>query len=116
MDIQKIISLVTKTQGLIKNREMAAHVKEKGLADYVTQVDIAVQNFLKKELFALAPNIQFLGEETGLQEIKGDSFWILDPVDGTTNLMHDYQHSVVSLALCRQGEIVMGIEIGRAHV
>ena len=109
MDIQKIISLVTKTQGLIKNREMAAHVKEKGLADYVTQVDIAVQNFLKKELFALAPNIQFLGEETGIQEIKGDSFWILDPVDGTTNLMHDYQHSVVSLALCRQGEIVMGI-------
>ena len=48
MDIQKIISLVTKTQGLIKNREMAAHVKEKGLADYVTQVDIAVQNFLKR--------------------------------------------------------------------
>ena len=109
MDIQKIISLVTKTQGLIKNREMAAHVKEKGLADYVTQVDIAVQNFLKKELFALAPDIQFLGEETGLQEIKADSFWILDPVDGTTNLMHDYQHSVVSLALCRQGEIIMGI-------
>ncbi|WP_320934335.1 inositol monophosphatase family protein, partial [Hungatella effluvii] len=109
MDIQKIISLVTKTQGLIKNREMAAHVKEKGLADYVTQVDIAVQNFLKKELFALAPDIQFLGEETGLQEIKADSFWILDPVDGTTNLMHDYQHSVVSLALCCQGEIIMGI-------
>ena len=45
MDIQEIISLVTKTQGLIKNREMASHVKEKGLADYVTQVDIAVQNF-----------------------------------------------------------------------
>lgn len=49
MDIQKIISLVAKTQGLIRNREMASHVKEKGLADYVTQVDIAVQNFLKKE-------------------------------------------------------------------
>ena len=88
MDIQKIISLVTETQGLIKNREMAAHVKEKGLADYVTQVDISVQDFLKKELFALAPDIQFLGEETGLQEINADSFWILDPVDGTTNLMH----------------------------
>lgn len=87
MDIQKITDLIKQTQGLIKNREMAAHVKEKGLADYVTQVDIAVQNFLKKELFALAPDIQFLGEETGLQEIKADSFWILDPVDGTTNLM-----------------------------
>lgn len=64
MDIQKIINLVTKTQGFIKNCEMAAHVREKGLADYVTQVDIAVQNFLKRELFALAPDIEFLGEET----------------------------------------------------
>ena len=82
MDIHKIISLVTKTQGLIKNREMAAHVKEKGLADYVTQVDIAVQNFLKKELFALAPDIQFLGEETGLQEIKADSFSAFDTCMG----------------------------------
>lgn len=109
MDIQKVISLVTKTQRLIRNREMASHVKEKGLADYVTLVDIAVQNFLKQELFSLTPNIQFLGEETGLQKMEADSFWILDPVDGTTNLMHDYQHSVVSLALCHQGEIVMGI-------
>lgn len=31
MDIQKIIDLVKRTQGLIKNREMTAHVKEKGL-------------------------------------------------------------------------------------
>lgn len=74
MNMEKIIRLVTKTKELIKNREMAAHVKEKGVADYVTQVDIAVQNFLKKELFLLAPDIQFLGEETGLQEMKADSF------------------------------------------
>ena len=96
MGIQKNISSATKTQSFMKNRETAAHVKEKGLADYVTQVDIAVQNYLKKELSALAPDIQFLGKETGLQEMKAESFWILDLVDGTTNLMHDYQHSAVS--------------------
>ena len=109
MDIQRIINLVKETQGIIRNREMAAHVREKGVADYVTQVDIAVQDFLKKALYTLAPDIQFLGEETGLQRMDTDCYWILDPVDGTTNLMHDYQHSVVSLALCRQKEIVMGI-------
>lgn len=100
MDIQRIISLVKETKGIITNREMAARVKEKGVADYVTQVDVAVQDFLKKELYMLAPDIQFLGEETGLQRMNTDCYWILDPVDGTTNLMHDYQHSVVSLALC----------------
>lgn len=115
MDIQEIIELVKKTKIFIKNREMAAHVKEKGIADYVTQVDITVQNFLKEKLFILAPEIQFLGEETGLQDMKADSFWILDPVDGTTNLMHDYQHSVVSLALCHQKEIIMGIVYDPFH-
>lgn len=50
MDIQKIISLVTKTQEFIKNRGMATHVEEKGLADYVTQVDIAVQDFLNQDV------------------------------------------------------------------
>ncbi len=115
MDIQRIISLVKETKGIITNREMAALVKEKGVADYVTQVDVAVQDFLKKALHTLAPDIQFLGEETGLQRMDTDSYWILDPVDGTTNLMHDYQHSVVSLALCSQKEIVMGIVYDPFH-
>lgn len=115
MDIQHIINLVKETKGIITNREMAAHVKEKGIADYVTQVDIAIQDFLKKSLYTLAPDIQFLGEETGLQQMDTDNYWILDPVDGTTNLMHDYQHSVVSLALCCQKEIVMGIVYDPFH-
>ena len=93
MDLQRIIYLVKETKEIITNREMAAHVKEKGVADYVTQVDVAVQNFLKEELYKLYPEIQFLGEETGLQQMNTDSYWILDPVDGTTNLIHDYHHS-----------------------
>lgn len=109
MDIQHIATLVRETKGIITNREMVAHVREKGVADYVTQVDITVQEFLKDALYKLAPDIQFLGEETGLQQMNTDSYWILDPVDGTTNLMHDYQHSVVSLALCQRNEIVAGI-------
>lgn len=115
MDTQSIISLVKETQGIIKNREMAARVREKGIADYVTQVDIAVQDFLKTALHELEPDIQFLGEETGLQRMNADSYWILDPVDGTTNLMHDYQHSVVSLALCRNKEIVWGVVYDPFH-
>lgn len=115
MDIQRIINLVKETKGIITNREMAAHVREKGVADYVTQVDIAVQDFLKKALHTLAPEIQFLGEETGLHSMEADSYWILDPVDGTTNLMHDYRHSVVSLALCRRKEIVLGIVYDPFH-
>ena len=109
MEIKEVIELVRQTKCFVENREMAGHVKVKGLADYVTQVDTKIQSFLKKELQELAPNIQFLGEEEGLHEMSGDTFWILDPIDGTTNLIHDYQHSTVSLGLYEKGEIILGV-------
>ncbi len=109
MELKEIVELVKKTKTFVENREMAVQVKEKGLADYVTQVDTSIQNYLSRELQNLAPDIQFLGEEEGLHEISGDTCWILDPIDGTTNLIHDYQHSTVSLGLYERGAIVLGI-------
>ncbi len=109
MDIQEIIALVKETKAFVENRERAGHIKTKGLADYVTQVDTDIQNFLARELGNRFPAIQFLGEEEGLHEVSGDTYWILDPIDGTTNLIHDYQHSVISLALYEKGEITLGI-------
>ena len=107
--VQDIIALVKQAKSFVENREMAEHIKVKGPADYVTQVDTGIQNFLARELGRLAPEIQFLGEEEGLHEMAADTYWILDPIDGTTNLIHDYQHSVVSLALYEEGEITLGV-------
>lgn len=107
--MEDILELIKRTKTFIENRERAAHIKVKGPADYVTQVDTDIQKFLAEELGRLAPEIQFLGEEEGLHEMTGDTYWILDPVDGTTNLIHDYQHSVVSLGLYDKGEIIMGV-------
>ena len=107
--IQDIIALIKRTKSFVENREMAEHIQVKGPADYVTQVDTGIQSFLSQELGKLAPGIQFLGEEEGLHEMSGDTYWILDPIDGTTNLIHDYQHSVVSLGLYEKGEITLGV-------
>ena len=109
IELQKLFEIVKEGGALFTNREEAAHIKVKGLSDYVTQVDTNVQKFLSEKLYELAPQIQFLGEEEGLHAMSSDTFWILDPVDGTTNLIHDYQHSTISLGRYRQGEIVMGI-------
>ncbi len=109
MELQEIITLVKQTKTFVANRERAGHIQVKGPADYVTQVDTDIQNFLAKELGKLTPDIQFLGEEEGLHEMTADTYWILDPIDGTTNLIHDYLHSVVSLALYEKGEVTLGI-------
>lgn len=109
INVDEVIRLVRSTKRFVENREMAGNIKVKGLADYVTQVDVGIQKYLQEELGKLAPEVQFLGEESGLHEMSGDTFWILDPIDGTTNLIHDYQHSAVSLALCHKNEIIMGV-------
>lgn len=35
------------------------------------------------------------------------TYWVLDPVDGTTNLIHDYRASVISLALMQEGSLLV---------
>ena len=70
MDIRDVIELVKRAKPFIQNRDMADHIKVKGPADYVTQVDTNVQKFLSEKLYELAPQIQFLGEEEGLHGLR----------------------------------------------
>lgn len=80
----------------------------KGQADYVTQVDFAVQSYLKERLLALHPQAGFLAEEQENVDYSGRPAWILDPIDGTTNLIHGYQMSAVSLAFYDGQAVVFG--------
>lgn len=110
IDTERIVEAVKRVKPLFMDRERSAQITEKGLADYVTQVDIRVQEQVRQELYELYPEVQFMGEEkdnSGI-DFAGD-VWILDPVDGTTNLIHDFGHSTLSLALARGGELVLGI-------
>lgn len=50
MDMEKIIRLVKKTKELIKNREMAAHVKEKGGSRLCNTGRYCSAEFLKKRI------------------------------------------------------------------
>lgn len=109
LKIEKVMDLVRQAKKFVENRDMAGSVTTKGPADYVTQVDMNIQQFLREKLGELRPDILFLGEEEGLHAMQGDTFWILDPIDGTTNLIHDYLHSTVSLGLYSKGEILMGM-------
>ena len=87
----------------------AEKIIEKGQFDYVTNIDYNVQDFLYNELSQHYPNVKMLSEEIEGFVLNDDvSSWILDPVDGTTNLMHGYRESAVSLALFSEGIIKFG--------
>lgn len=110
INTEELEALLKKAGKLFADRNAAAHTREKGVADYVTEVDFAVQQFIRRRLEELYPEVQFLSEEKSNEEIdKNGLVWVLDPVDGTTNLIHDYRASVISLALMQKGSVVLGM-------
>lgn len=110
IDMNKLVALVKGTKGLLTDKQAVSQVTIKGVSDYVTQVDFRVQEYLREQLHKEWPRIQFMGEEKDNSEIDFNAdTWILDPVDGTTNLIHDFRNSAVSLGLCSGGEMVCGV-------
>ena len=110
IEMHQLTELVKEVMPLFRDKERAAMVQTKGVADFVTQVDFQVQEYMKNRLAALYPEIQFMGEEKNNEEIDfSRPVWILDPVDGTTNLIHDFRASALSLALWQDGQICKGI-------
>lgn len=110
MNHEEILELVHSTRNIIFNEEMAHEVTVKGAADYVTKVDVAVQEYMRTELAKRTPDVILLAEEQENNNLNPEkSYWILDPIDGTTNLIHDYRMSAVSLGLYEKGQITFAV-------
>ncbi len=89
-----------------------AKVREKGPADLVTEADIRSQETVRRIVLGAFSGHGFIGEEddsgSGTTAGNGEYRWILDPLDGTTNYVHGVPHFCVSLALERQGKVLVG--------
>lgn len=109
--ILKTMEQVVKEAGAdLMDRERSSHVHQKGFADYVTEVDLLVQQKIRSRLSELYPSIQFMGEEQDNSQLDFQApLWILDPVDGTCNLIRNMKMSVISLALADQGDSAAGV-------
>ncbi|MBE5799494.1 MAG: inositol monophosphatase [Clostridiales bacterium] len=84
------------------------HVEEKeGHGNFVTDVDCAVQAYLAKALGDLLPGSCFIGEEQENDALTDAPTWVIDPVDGTCNLIHNYRQSAVSIALLEDKQPVL---------
>ena len=85
-------------------------VSKKGPADFVTAADIRAEQVLRAELEKARPEFGFRLEEGGEVKPKdGRHWWVVDPLDGTTNFLHGLPHFAISIALQADGEIVAGV-------
>ncbi len=85
-------------------------VSLKGPSDFVTNSDKKVEKIIIEELTKSRKKFSILSEEIG--EIKNsdkENYWIIDPIDGTTNFLHGIPHFAISIALKSKEEIVSGL-------
>jgi myo-inositol-1(or 4)-monophosphatase len=81
----------------------------KGERDYVSEVDVTVEQTVREHLRAKAPGIAFVGEEEHATPPGTTEWWTLDPIDGTVNFAHGLPLCAVSLGLVRDGRPVLGV-------
>jgi myo-inositol-1(or 4)-monophosphatase len=85
-------------------------VSKKGPKDFVTKTDKRVEKIIIEELSKSKKNYSFITEETGKIINKNkDIYWIIDPIDGTTNFLHGIPHFAISIALKINKEIISGL-------
>lgn len=80
-------------------------------SDLVTQVDQEVESYLIDAILRTYPDHGILGEEGMFtKDIAGfDTLWIIDPIDGTTNFVHQQQNFVVSIGVYHKGVVIAGV-------
>lgn len=83
-------------------------IKAKGDRDLVTDIDLAAERIIKNQIIRKFPQDSILSEENS-REQKSDFKWIIDPLDGTHNYIHNINIFGVSIALAYKDRVVVGV-------
>ncbi len=96
-------------KGFIEASPESLQTQQKaGFFDIVTVSDKAAEKAACDIIWSRLPQSRILGEESGWQG-EGDTTWIIDPIDGTSNFASGLPFFCVSIAAYHAGEPVCGI-------
>ena len=89
----------------------APQVWEKSPGNPVSEADLLVDRFLRRELTQLLPAAGWLSEETtdAPERLAGGLIWLVDPIDGTRDYIHGREGWTVSVALISSGRPLFGL-------
>ncbi len=85
------------------------NVRSKTVNDFVSEVDQAAEQAIIDILKEAYPDHGFLGEESGRTNQDAENIWIIDPLDGTTNFLHNFPCYCVSIALQQKGVLTQAV-------
>lgn len=108
--VEKIVKACEEIGEEIRTRVASTVSDKEGHANYVTDMDVWVQQQLVERMLGILPQARIIAEETEMNEAAGEGYcFVIDPIDGTLNFMCGMGHSAISVGLLKGGEIVAGV-------
>jgi len=106
----RVIPIVKEAGSIVNNTVISDDmIEQKGTANFVTKVDYAVEKFLVEKIIDLMPDSNIITEEAEKNRFNFDKpTWIIDPIDGTTNLMYSFGLSGISIGFFVEGKASIG--------
>ena len=77
--------------------------------DLVTEADLSSERILIDKIQKKYPNHTIITEESHLKDKNSDFRWIIDPLDGTTNFVHNLPIFAVSIGLQYKEKTILGV-------
>lgn len=81
--------------------------REKGFQDFVSEADTSIETLIRQRFDAAFPGETIVGEELG--GVGGDAYWIIDPIDGTSNFLRGSPLWGISLGHVTDGRPDLGV-------
>lgn len=111
--LDEVIKITQSTGNFIRNERKKfsnASIEYKGPNDLVSYVDKESEMLLVEELHKILPEAGFIAEEGVSNAGKGETYtWVIDPLDGTTNFIHNLPPYAISIALIKDDEVILGV-------
>lgn len=104
------VALTHKAGALLMEKfDQSIEIHYKGDINLVTEADKMSENLIIEAIRRNFPDHGILSEESPAILDGSSMRWIIDPLDGTTNYAHGYPVFCVSIALEKDGEIILGV-------
>lgn len=111
--LQAAVSAAKVGADYVRSRETdrtQLEIREKQAADFVSDVDIGAETRIREVLDRMVPGSLVVGEEMSpMASTAGETVFVVDPLDGTTNFLHGFPAYSVSIGALSDGVIVAGV-------
>jgi myo-inositol-1(or 4)-monophosphatase len=86
-----------------------SQIDQKGVFDLVTEADTESEKQIMETIRKVFPDHAILAEESGANKGTAEYQWLIDPLDGTTNYVHQLPFFTIAIALAVRGNIKLGL-------